>query len=858
MTTTNLGLELPIATSTNKIREDFNSNMELIDAGVQMVDAGLTSIAALTTSANKIIYTTASDVYATTSLSAFGITLIDDADASTARTTLGLAIGTNVQAYDLHLTNIAALAKTDSSLIVGNGTTWVLESGATLRTSIGLGSVENTALSTWVGTTNITTLGTVATGVWSGTVIGTAKGGTGIANNAASTLTISGNYATTLTVTNTTAVTLPTSGTLVNSAVATLSSLTSIGTITTGGLGTGAVIAGVTMTLGTDAAFDTYYRGASVLTRLAPNTAASNKFLRMIGTGTAGQAPSWEALGTSDIPDISATYQPVDASLTSISALTYVSGSYIALTAADTYTVRTYAQVLSDIGAANSGANSSITSLTGLTTPIGAAYGGTGVANNAASTLTISGNFATTLTVTEATSVTLPASGTLAVNNQTMYIGTTGVAINRGSAALTLAGITLTTPDLGTPSAVVLTNATGTAASLTVGTVTGFTPASGSLTLAGADALTLTTTADTNVTLPTTGTLATTGKLSQFAATTSAELAGVISDEIGAGKLRFDTTVTAKTTTALLTEAEAGTILVSAAGGAYTVTLPTAAGNTGLTYHFIKTDANYTLITLAANGAETFNYENSTSAPVATYARLNTYCAEVTVVSDGTNWQVIDEAMGQVPGCLVYPTIQPTNIPKDFAVTIGLSSAIYDVGDNWDYSTWISGTARATSASHLIDTTTNPFTAAMVGYRVKNTTDSTYAWITVCNSASDVTISEDIFVNTEGYQILNSKYVIPITGYYNITGQIMVGVGSFTAGKRYSVRLYNGSTKIADGMVLAAVNDDYFTSQTSILYFCTAGGVITMKHFNTATADTTDLQPGQSETYIQIRLISKS
>lgn len=38
-------------------------------------------------------------------------------------------------------------------------------------------------------------------------------------------------------------------------------------------------------------------------------------------------------------------------------------------------------------------------------------------------------------------------------------------------------------------------------------TVTGFTPASGSLTLSGADALTLTTTADTNVTLPTTGTL---------------------------------------------------------------------------------------------------------------------------------------------------------------------------------------------------------------------------------------------------------------------------------------------------------------------------------------------------------------
>ena len=43
---------------------------------------------------------------------------------------------------------------------------------------------------------------------------------------------------------------------------------------------------------------------------------------------------------------------------------------------------------------------------------------------------------------------------------QTMYIGTTGIAINRTSAALTLAGITLTTPDIGTPSAGTLTNCT--------------------------------------------------------------------------------------------------------------------------------------------------------------------------------------------------------------------------------------------------------------------------------------------------------------------------------------------------------------------------------------------------------------
>jgi hypothetical protein len=45
---------------------------------------------------------------------------------------------------------------------------------------------------------------------------------------------------------------------------------------------------------------------------------------------------------------------------------------------------------------------------------LGADQGGTGVANNAASTITISGNFGTTLTVTATTAITLPTTGTLA------------------------------------------------------------------------------------------------------------------------------------------------------------------------------------------------------------------------------------------------------------------------------------------------------------------------------------------------------------------------------------------------------------------------------------------------------------
>jgi len=58
--------------------------------------------------------------------------------SSAARTNLGLAIGSDVQAYDAGLAAIAGLATTDGGIIVGNGSTFVLESGATARSSLGV------------------------------------------------------------------------------------------------------------------------------------------------------------------------------------------------------------------------------------------------------------------------------------------------------------------------------------------------------------------------------------------------------------------------------------------------------------------------------------------------------------------------------------------------------------------------------------------------------------------------------------------------------------------------------------------------------------------------------------------------
>ena len=69
------------------------------------------------------------------------------------------------QPLDADLTAIAALANTDGNFIVGNGTAWVAESGATARTSLGLGTAATAATGDFEASGSIATHAAVTSGV---------------------------------------------------------------------------------------------------------------------------------------------------------------------------------------------------------------------------------------------------------------------------------------------------------------------------------------------------------------------------------------------------------------------------------------------------------------------------------------------------------------------------------------------------------------------------------------------------------------------------------------------------------------------------------------------------------------------
>ena len=197
-----------------------------------------------------------------------------------------------------------------------------------------------------------------------------------------------------------------------------------------------------------------------------------------------------------------------------------------------------------------------------------------------------------------------------------------------------------------------------------------------------------------------------------------------------------------------------------------------------------------------------------------------------------------------------YLNFAPQYIPTTAWYRVNLDVESYDVQSEFD-STTLTGTATATLASHIVDTTANQFTSGDVGKTVYNSTDHTLATVTVYNSASDLTVSSNIMSNGKGYRLYFSHFVAKEAGTYLLIAKIVYYWSDVQRTTMYAGGIYKNGSLYSDMWMQSAIIGKNITVQMMDVAILAANDTIDLYAYHESPG-TIRINNGVSQTSLAI------